>query len=140
MAYLEDSDIITVDPMDRNLCHKVLKKELGAYANREDVIELAAALEFMPLAIVQAAAYIRQRAPRFSVPQYLNKFRKSNSQKISHLDYEGGHLRRDREARNSVLVTWQISLDYIRQMRLSAADLLSLINLFDIQGIHDSLL
>lgn len=36
----------------------LLKKKLGWYDDSEDVIELAAELEFMPLAIAQAAVYI----------------------------------------------------------------------------------
>jgi hypothetical protein len=51
--------------------------------------------EFMPLAIVQAAAYISQRAPRSSVQQYLEEFRKSDRKKRSLLNHEAGHLRRE---------------------------------------------
>lgn len=109
-------------------------------AAREDVIQLTAALEFMPLAIVQAAAYVKQRLPRLSVTQYLESFRRSDRQKKSLLDYEGGQLRRDWEAKNSILITWQISFDCIRQESPSAADLLSLMSFLDRQGIPDSLL
>jgi hypothetical protein len=40
--------------------------------NEADVAELVRRLDYMPLAITQAAAYIRQRAPRlhsFEVPE-----------------------------------------------------------------------
>lgn len=73
---------------------------LGAQEDSgDDIAELAAELEFMPLAIVQAAAYISQRAPLYSVRQYLEKFRESDREKTSLLDYEAGQLRRDREAK-----------------------------------------
>jgi hypothetical protein len=49
----------------------LLQKKLGQQENSEEVTELAAALEYMPLAMVQAAAYISQRRPRCSVQQYL---------------------------------------------------------------------
>src|SRR5204862_4047757 len=103
--------------------------------------ELAAALEYMPLAIVQAVAYISQRAPRFSVRQYLEEFRKSDRKKTNLLNYyDGVHLRRDWEAKNSIIITWQISFDYIRQTRPSAANLLSLMSFYDCQGIPEGLL
>jgi hypothetical protein len=56
------------------------------------------------------------------------------------LNREGGQLRRDREAKNSIIITWQISFDYIREIRPSAADLLSLMSFFDRQGIPEALL
>src|SRR6266480_2310616 len=54
--------------------------------------------------------------------------------------YEGVQLRRDWEAKNSIIITWQISFSYIQQTRPSAADLLSLMSLFDRQGIPEALL
>ncbi|KAJ5820469.1 Tetratricopeptide-like helical [Penicillium riverlandense] len=137
---VEDMDIILVEPMDETHAITLFDKKLGVQAAREDVIQLTAALEFMPLAIVQAAAYVKQRLPRLSVTQYLENFRRSDRQKKSLLDYEGGQLRRDWEAKNSILITWQISFDCIRQESPSAADLLSLMSFFDRQGIPDSLL
>jgi hypothetical protein len=56
------------------------------------------------------------------------------------LTYEAGQLRRDRDAKNSIIITWQISFDYILQERPSAADLLSLMSFFDRQGIPEGLL
>lgn len=137
---VEHHDIIPVEAMDKSHAISLFEKKLGEQANREGVIQLSTALEFMPLAIVQAAAYIKQRAPRESVKQYLERFRKGDRQKTSLLDYEEGHLRRDPEAKNSILVTWQISFDHIRRKRPSATDLLSLMSFFDRQGIPDTLL
>ncbi|RYN36695.1 hypothetical protein AA0112_g4795 [Alternaria arborescens] len=94
----------------------------------------------MPLALVQAAAYIRERAPRCSVQQYLEAYRQSDSRATSLLNREAGHLRRDGTASNSVLITWQISFDHIRSTRQSAAGLLSLMSFFDRQGIQEGLL
>ncbi|KAH8726854.1 hypothetical protein GQ44DRAFT_704911 [Phaeosphaeriaceae sp. PMI808] len=138
---VEDSNIIPIEPMDDAAAHALLHKKLGNKDNGNDVItELATALEYMPLALVQAAAYIRERAPRCSVRQYLEEYLQSDSRKTSLLNQEAGHLRRDEAASNSVLITWQISFDYIRSKRQSAADLLSLMSFFDRQGIHEALL
>jgi tetratricopeptide (TPR) repeat protein len=137
----KDSDILPIEPMHDATAHALLCKKLGDKVDRSDGIsELAAALEYMPLALVQAAAFIRERAPRSSVQQYLAEYRESDSRKTSLLNRAAGHLRRDKAASNSVLLTWQISFEHIRSSRRSAADLLSLMSFFDRQGIQEALL
>jgi hypothetical protein len=140
LKLVEQRDIITVKPMREVDAVGLLEKKLGRCNERNDTVELVTALEFMPLAIVQAAAYICQRAPRYSVQDYLRDFQKSDRKKISLLNYEGERLRRDWEAKNSIITTWQISFDHIRKTRPSAADLLSLMSFFDRQGIPEALL
>ncbi|KAJ5732374.1 P-loop containing nucleoside triphosphate hydrolase protein [Penicillium malachiteum] len=137
---VEDHDIIPVEPMNKPHAISLFERKVGALHDRPAIIQLAAALEYMPLAIVQAAAFIKQRAPRESVAQYLERFQKSDDQKINLLDYEGGQLRRDPDAKNAILVTWQISFEDIQERRPSAAGLLSLMSFFDRQGIPSSLL
>ncbi|RMZ91868.1 hypothetical protein DV736_g918, partial [Chaetothyriales sp. CBS 134916] len=143
----EEDNIIPVEPMDKSHATALLQKKLENVENQRgirypdnDIAELVTALEFMPLAIVQAAAYISKRAPRHTVRQYLEQFQQSDCMPISLLDREGGQLRRDREAKNSIITTWQISFDRIRETRPSAADLLSLMSFFDRQGIPEALL
>jgi hypothetical protein len=140
LMLVEQRDIVRVEPMDKAEGLALFTKKLGAQGNNSDVAELATALEYMPLAIVQAAAYILQRAPRCSVAKYLDEYRKSERKRTSPLEFNEGHLRRDWEAKNSILVTWQISFEYIQQTRSSAADLLSLMSFFDRQGIPEGLL
>ena len=140
LQLVEESDIIPIEPMNHTHALTLLEKKLGEQIDREDTSELAVALEFMPLAIVQAAAYIRLRVPRYSVRQYVDEFHKNDKRKASLLNQEGGHLRRDLEAKNSIIITWQISFDHIHQIRPSAANLLSLMSFFDRQGIPEALL
>ena len=140
LKLVEKNDIIEVEPMDGAHALALFEKKLGEPSDSKDIAELTAALEYMPLAIVQAAAYISQRAPRCSVRQYLEEFGKSDRKRTSLLNYEGGQLRRDGEAKNSIIITWQISFDHIRQTRPSAADLLSLMSFFDCQGIPEALI
>jgi hypothetical protein len=137
---VEQHDFLSVEPMDKAEGMTLFEKKLGAQEDSGDIAELAAALENMPLAIVQAAAYILQRAPRCSVRQYLDEFEKSERKRTSLLNHDEGQLRRDREAKNSIIVTWQISFEYIERTRSSAADLLSLMSFFDRQGIPENLL
>ncbi|KAK2595193.1 hypothetical protein QQS21_007098 [Conoideocrella luteorostrata] len=140
LELVEYADIITIEPMDEKDALQLFRNKLGQSDDERCVAELAGALEYMPLAIVQAAAYILQRKPRSSARKYLDEFRNSDKRKTGLLSLEGGKLRRDAEAKNSILITWQISFDYIRETRSSAADLLSLMSFCDRQGIPEILL
>ena len=95
LMLVEERDIIAVQPMAPSHALALLKKKLRSLGEGDELTELAVALDYMPLAIVQAAAYISQRAPRYSVQRYLEDFRKSDRMKTSFLDYGGGPLRRD---------------------------------------------
>ncbi|KAI0572198.1 hypothetical protein Alg130_10596 [Pyrenophora tritici-repentis] len=88
-----------------------VRKKLGAQGDSGDVAELAAMLEYMPLAIVTDAAYISQRAPRYLVAKYPEEFRKSECKRSSLSTHDDCQLRRDWEDKNWIVVTWQISFD-----------------------------
>ncbi|KAJ5810568.1 P-loop containing nucleoside triphosphate hydrolase protein [Penicillium pulvis] len=137
---VEDADIIPIEPMDSSHATMLFEKKLRAQAEKESIIQLVTTLDCVPLAIVQAAGYIKQRTPRLSVPQYLKEFQKSDGKKTSLLNHNGGQLRRDRDAKNSILITWQLSFDHIQQSQPAAAGLLSLMSFFDRQGIPAALL
>ena len=64
LKLVEEKDIVAVQPMAPVHALLLFEKKLGPLDQGDDTAELAAALEYMPLAIVQAAAYISQRAPR----------------------------------------------------------------------------
>ncbi|KXJ84996.1 P-loop containing nucleoside triphosphate hydrolase protein [Microdochium bolleyi] len=116
---------------------QLLQKKLRDKFEEEAAAALAQALEYIPLAITQAAAYIARRWPRISCSTYLEHFRKNEKKKESLLDQDLGDLRRDGTAANSVVVTWQITFEQIQKERRSAADLLSLMSLFDPQEIPE---
>ncbi|CAI7618642.1 unnamed protein product [Penicillium viridicatum] len=133
-------NLIDVQPMIIDEALVLIQRKLDSGKERADLVQLVEELEFMPLAIVQAASYITHRSPRCSVSQYLEKLRHSDRKAIKLLHHEGHHTHRDWEAKNSILATWQISFDHIRRTRQSAADLLSLMSFFDRQGIPEDLL
>jgi hypothetical protein len=144
LQLVEDDDIIAVNPMNKADAHSLLQKKIehqtpNQYRPRH-IASLAAALEYMPLAMVQAAAFISHRAPRCSVREYLSRFEQSDCDPEGLLNYEAGQLRRDWEAKNSIFITWQLTFEHIRHSRPSAADLLSLMSFFDRQGIPEVLL
>ena len=137
---VERRDIILIDRMTDTDAIRLLQKKLDGSTKEQDLEELASILEYMPLAIVQAAAYIQQKGARYSVRRYIEVFQKNEKQQTSLLNYEAGHLRRDAEAKNSIIITWQISFDDIQEKWPSSADLLSLMSYFDRQGIPEEVL
>jgi tetratricopeptide (TPR) repeat protein len=137
---VEPRDVIPVEPMAKVDAVVLFKKKVDVVNCDSDLEELASMLEYMPLAIVQAAAYIQQKGSRYSVRQYIEEFQRSDKRKTSLLNYEAGHLRRDQDAKNSIIITWQISFNYIREHWPSSADLLALMSFFDRQGIPKEVL
>lgn len=140
MDIVSHQNLIEVQPMNQTEALDLLQKKLSAPTKHERMAQLAQELEFMPLAIFQAASYIIHRSPCCSVSQYLLKIQKSDRETVQILSEEAGLLHRDWEAKNSILLIWQISFDHIRTTRPSATDLLSLMSFFDRQGITERIL
>ena len=103
-------DIIKVEPMDQDCALLLFGRKLLGRFEKDDATELLKALDYMPLAISQAAAYISQRPPRTTGDRYLDNFRKSDRNRADLLNRDAGDLRRDSEASSSIITTRQISV------------------------------
>ncbi|CAG7930460.1 unnamed protein product [Penicillium olsonii] len=132
--------LVEVQPMSKDEAVDLMRNKMDPAPEKEDLIQLVEELEFMPLAMMQAASYITHLSPRCSPSQYLAKFRESDHRAVELLNEEGHGMYRDYEAKNSIIRTWKISFDHILQIRHTAADLLSLMSFFDRQGIPEYLL
>lgn len=99
--------------MDQGHALALLQKKLGTDLERDDEVELLQTLDYMPLAITQAAAYISQRAPRTTVSRYLQDLLRGDKERASLLKKDVGDSRRDGRASNSIIATWQISFEHI---------------------------
>ncbi|KAJ4329684.1 hypothetical protein N0V95_010165, partial [Ascochyta clinopodiicola] len=115
---------------------QLLRNKLRDPPIEESAVALLHALDCIPLAITQAAAYINRRA-RMTVAGYLREFQRNSNKRESLLNWDAGELRRDESASNSVVTTWQMSFEQIRYERRSAAELLSLMSFFSPQGIPE---
>ena len=103
-----------------------------------DLMELAGVLENLPLALVQATAFIRENSQ--SIGEYLQTYRGSDSAKIKLLSQNFEDHERDPDGKNPVAVTWTISFEQIRRNDHRAAELLSLMSVLDSQAIPKPLL
>jgi tetratricopeptide (TPR) repeat protein len=125
--------------MDEEEGLQLLRNKLQDPPVEESAVDLLHALDCIPLAVVQAAAYINRRG-RMTIAGYLAEFRKDSKKRERLLKWDAGELRRDESASNSVVTTWQMSFEQIQRERQSAADLLSLMSFFNPQGIPESAL
>ena len=84
------SNVIPVEPMSPNdalaLLRNRINKELSTETEEQALVE---ALEYIPLAISQAGAYIAHRTPRMTVLTYLELFWQSESSQGHLLNYNG---------------------------------------------------
>lgn len=129
-----------VEPMTKEEALNLLKKKLTGTHEEEEMAELVNALDCMPLAISQAAAYISRRHPLVTIASFLNDLKKENQDTNEILEESAHESHRDLDRSNSVVATWHISFQYVRRVRPSAASLLSLMSLFERQEIVRPLL
>jgi tetratricopeptide (TPR) repeat protein len=139
-----EDDIITVKPMERKHALELLKNKLGNDVVLEQATQLAKELDFIPLAMVQASSYIRNKRSENPVAEYITKLRKSDRSLRALMTRKRKRgkrdFRRDWEAENAIFLTWEISFEHILTTRKSAIDLLSLMSCFDRQTIPEALL
>ena len=118
---------------------KLLQSRLlsGTDCNEQEIIELVETLDYIPLAITQAAAYIRLEG--VSLTHYLSLLRDdANFEDVLEQDYHD-HAR-DEKSQNAIFLTWRISFDQISRQKPRAAEILSLMAVLDRQSIVDTLL
>ncbi|KAF6806307.1 Kinesin light chain 5 [Colletotrichum musicola] len=132
--------ILQIPTMQEDQALELLTKRLDGETDKAAAIELVSALDYIPLAVNQAAAYINRRSPRVSVMSYLDKFRTSEKQKDSLLRSDKGDLGRHDGVSNSVVVTWQVTFEQIKRERPRAANLLSLMSQFQAHNIPEYML
>jgi len=130
---------IDVLPFGMRDAKQLLQKTLYDNGLNDDhSVALLEALDFLPMAITQAAAFIREND--ISVLEYLSYMRASDKEAkdlLAEIYHDPG---RDPESRNSVFQTSRISFDCIRRQKPRAAEILSLMAVLDRQAIQKCLL
>jgi hypothetical protein len=112
------------------LIHKRLEND-GLDHNHVSL--LTARLENLPLALVQAAAFIQENS--LTVIRYLQLLDQSDHALVELLSQPFEEVGRDSSIPNAVTATWIVSFKQIKEQCPHANDLLSLISFFDRQGI-----
>jgi tetratricopeptide (TPR) repeat protein len=126
--------LIQIPPMGRSESIDLLSKILkgGEYEDK-DIEKLADALEHIPLALSQAAAFILENS--ISIGRYLRLLR--DNRHAFELLSDGTN---SAEAQSAVTTTWIVSFKQIGQQNPRAANILSLIAFLDRQGVPEDLI
>ncbi|KAI9858491.1 MAG: hypothetical protein M1813_006432 [Trichoglossum hirsutum] len=99
-----DKDIIKIQTMNRDQGLQLLQNKLSTPLEGP-LLELLAALDYMPLAITQATAYINKRWPRTTVASYVCELRKDDGKKATLLSQAAPELSREEHVANSIITT-----------------------------------
>lgn len=136
---LAHQNVMEVLEMDKQISTQLLRNYL---VNKDliskDAEALLAQLTYLPLAIVQAAAYINKNAILLS--RYLSLLEEQEVEVIELLSKEFGDEGRYRNVKNPVATTWLISFEQIRQHDPLAVEYLSFMACIDPKDIPQSLL
>ncbi|KAK4446494.1 hypothetical protein QBC34DRAFT_277647, partial [Podospora aff. communis PSN243] len=131
--------LIEVGKMDEGESRQLLQEKLDAdNLDAEDVSTLSSRLEHLPLALVQAAAFIQEMGLSFET--YLQLPEESDQQLVDLLSEEFETDGRDSGTPHAVVETWILSFEQIQQQDAFAGELLSLMSLFDRQAIPQKFL
>ncbi|KAF2395477.1 hypothetical protein EJ06DRAFT_573733, partial [Trichodelitschia bisporula] len=105
---------------------------------KEYLNKLLTELEFIPLAIAQAAAYIARNS--MSISEYLQLLRNTDQDMADLMSAEFTDRTRPQSASNAIANTWSVSFEQIRQTDQTAANLLAFVSYIEPKAIPRSIL
>ncbi|KAI9728804.1 MAG: hypothetical protein M1834_007190 [Cirrosporium novae-zelandiae] len=120
------------------LLARILEEDESSDGHDESCKKLADTLDNIPLALVQAVAYISMNT--MSIETYLQLYDESDARKIELLSEDFEDDIRDQESKNPIATTWNISFEHIRKYYTDAADILSFMSVLHAQNIPETLL
>ncbi|KAH8796360.1 hypothetical protein BGZ57DRAFT_998111 [Hyaloscypha finlandica] len=138
---LAHQNIVEVPEMDEDVATQLLQKCLvnpGLATSGSDTKALLEELTYLPLAIIQAAAYINENGITFA--DYLLLLADQEEEVIDLLSEEFEDDGRYHNIKNPVATTWLVSFEQIRHRDRLAADYLSFMCCIDSKDIPQSLL
>lgn len=136
---VSNTNIVDIFTLEVNEASKMLRSSMPDTAwNEDSARKLVSNLEFLPLAIIQAAAFIRQNG--ISIDEYIQSLDSDEKEAIELLDQDHYDIRRDRDSQTPVLRTWRLSFELIQRQRPRAIELLSLMAVIDRHGVQKHLL
>jgi tetratricopeptide (TPR) repeat protein len=138
LAGKEVVDLLEMSPDEALDTLKILLAKPEILNNTDVALNLLEKLTYLPLAIVQAAAYIN--ANDESVQVYLDLLNDTEENVIDLLSEDFGDEGRYKEAQNAVASTWLISFNQIRLHCPLAAEYLSFMSCLNEKNIPQSLL
>ncbi|KAL2138813.1 hypothetical protein VTI28DRAFT_6196 [Corynascus sepedonium] len=126
--------LIEIGEMDEEETAELLRTRLdGINTISCESSALSSRLEHLPLALVQASAFMQENC--LTINDYLQLLDKSDQHFVDLLSEEFETEGRDWETPRAVGETWILSFEQIQRQNAFAGELLSLMSLFDRQAI-----
>ncbi|KAF9884961.1 hypothetical protein FE257_000871 [Aspergillus nanangensis] len=139
--YLTGSDVVEIGKMTRRETRDLLKKSLirtNPSDDSESVTNILSELEYLPLAITQAVAYIN--ANKSSISEYLRLLKRTEQDAVALISTDFGDTTRYRNLSNAIAKTWMITFNRILKCDTLAADLLAFMSCIEWRAIPYSIL
>ena len=136
-----EDKIIQIKPMSIADAKFLMYRKLDQYHSSDpDVERLVALLGALPLALTQAASYINTSGRRMTLDKYITLLTTTQLSGLKLLEREIQDDRRDASQSGSIVTTWQISFDHIKQRNPGACELLCFMAMLDCQCLPRFLL
>ena len=136
--HVSNAATLAVEPMTKDEAKVLLRSKLERkdFGREEDTkaSNLLEELDYIPLAISQAAAFIMQNRDKgTTIANYVDALRGGEADEFLHEELHD--TRRHMDSANSVARTWLLSYKKIEQQKPRAAELLCFLAMFDRQSI-----
>ncbi|KAI8945770.1 acyl transferase/acyl hydrolase/lysophospholipase [Xylaria longipes] len=136
----DDDDITELKEMSHADARRYLEEKIQLDQVEDDAAatELLSQLAYLPLAITQAAAYMKRN--KRPIRGYLDLLRRAESDMADLMSWEFYDRNRYGGSQNAVALTWQISFKQICDFDATAAELLRFISRIEPKSIPRSML
>ena len=135
------SNVIDIDEMDDGDSRELLQRSIQnkqLINDKDSETTLLKSLVYLPLAIIQAAAYLNAKG--CTIAEYLRIYQDSSDNLIKLLSKDFNDRRRYPDIKNPVATTWLISFEQIQIRNPLAADYMAFISCIKEKDIHRDLL
>ncbi|VUC29845.1 unnamed protein product [Clonostachys rosea] len=130
--------LIKVAAMGEHEVNQLIHAMLDDEISTDEISQLSARLEHLPLALAQATAFIQENS--ISIPEYLQILDQNDDSLLDQLSEPFEAVGRDSETPHAVTATWAISFLQIQQQDALAGDILSFASLLDRHAIPEKLI
>jgi hypothetical protein len=137
-AQLTDHNCLRLDLMSKSEGIAMFRSLSASTSQDEEVSRLLAAVDFLPLSIAHATAYLKYT--NVAIDVYLSRLEVSDEGLLDMLGQDVDIRRRDSRAPRSVVKAWQVSFDLLCRLNEPAANLFCLMVCFDRQSISTGLM
>ncbi len=117
---------MAIQEAERLLQVKTWENNISTEADPKNLFQI---LGYLPLAIIQAAAFINKN--NITIFEYLDALRADDKDIKDLLSEKLEDSRRDTDTSNSVIRTWNLSFEQIRKQKPRAVEILSLMPILD---------